>query len=432
MEEDRPPAAPATDRPTYPQVADWLRGASSKHWWVQMLDAVRHPDAALQSHADAFLTPMESLIGAIRAAGPQGMEKAKDRFATDLDNVLATRLELLCGAHLAWRRIPASAPAGSRISSGMPAPPRKRGLGASPRRRRLQHAATHHFDRARAEGCNAHDPARRLAGQGVQPQWRAPARLGRGRQGDRHRRGTDRGDPGARVGGDGGVVARENVPFAGTGRITVAHHGPLLSPSDDYRRTVAGKLKEKIERDKGSQAREGSWSPRTALLIDISAARQMRALESRDLARWLDGVPIDWDEHPFASVAICFTDLHSVSLTGACRYKPDLDAAARECLETHAHRDRPATPAPLTAYQSRPHSATSSEPGARPRNPETDADVRWPSARSTSARGRSPYEPLVSGPVGPGCDDRQGSRSSTAKDGRHGCALHHQHRSDHP
>jgi hypothetical protein len=59
----------------------------------------------------------------------------------------------------------------------------------------------------------------------------------------------------------------------------------------------------------------------------------MRALGSHDLAGWLDSVPIDGEEHPFAGVAICFTDLHSVSLTGACLYRPELEATARECLE---------------------------------------------------------------------------------------------------
>jgi hypothetical protein len=299
-----------------------------------MLDAVRHPDAALPSHADAFLTPMESLIGAIRAAGPQGMEKARDRFATDLDNVLATRLELLCGAHLAWRQIPF-------------------GFGARGEPDLVWNASTAQeaWLEVHRRDVDAFSTLQRTISTELAPKgatltirlgdWplKVPNRNGV------LRRVSDAADRAIATGeeqtvvipelGSGamGVVARENVPFSGSGRVTVQHHGPLLSPSDDYRQTVAGKLKEKIERDKSSQAREGSWSPRTALLIDISAARQMRALESRDLAGWLDGVPIDWDEHPFASVAICFTDLHSVSLTGACRYKPDLDAAARECLE---------------------------------------------------------------------------------------------------
>jgi hypothetical protein len=58
--------------------------------------------------------------------------------------------------------------------------------------------------------------------------------------------------------------------------------------SDDYLQTGAAKLAVKIS-EKAQQARQRSWSTRTALLIDISAAR--------DLAQWLDGVAIAWEEH---------------------------------------------------------------------------------------------------------------------------------------
>jgi hypothetical protein len=86
--------------------------------------------------------------------------------------------------------------------------------------------------------------------------------------------------------------------------------------------------------DKAGQGRRGGRDPaRTALLIDISTARMIQLLGQEGLAACLDDVPVDWEDLPFAGVAVCFSHLHGPSLRGSCRYRPGLAAADRACLE---------------------------------------------------------------------------------------------------
>lgn len=128
-----------------------------------------------------------------------------------------------------------------------------------------------------------------------------------------------------------GTVRPQSQQFLGLGRVTV-QHGSLM-PSQDYLASLARRLAHKVNVDKAGQARRGAWDQQTVLLIDISTAHLTRLLGQDGIAAWLDSVTIEWDDLPFAAVAVCFSDLHSVALSGACRYKPGLAAADRERLD---------------------------------------------------------------------------------------------------
>jgi hypothetical protein len=108
-------------------------------------------------------------------------------------------------------------------------------------------------------------------------------------------------------------------------------HGSLI-PSEDYLVSLGRRLAHKVNVDKAGQARRGAWDAQTVLLIDISTAHLTRLLGQDGIATWLDSVTIEWDDLPFAGVAVCFSDLHSVSLGGVCRYKPGLANRERERL----------------------------------------------------------------------------------------------------
>jgi hypothetical protein len=107
-----------------------------------------------------------------------------------------------------------------------------------------------------------------------------------------------------------------------------------ITPSEGYLASVAGRLARKINEDKAAQGRKGNWDPaRTALLIDISTAHLALLLGQDGLAAWLDDVPVDWEDLPFAAIAVCFSHLHGLFLWGRCRYRPGLDADRRARLE---------------------------------------------------------------------------------------------------
>lgn len=86
--------------------------------------------------------------------------------------------------------------------------------------------------------------------------------------------------------------------------------------------------------DKAGQGRKGRWDPdRTVLLVDISTAHLALLLGQDGLAAWLDEVPVEWEDLPFAAVAVCFSHLRGPFLWGSCRYRPDLGTAQRGRLE---------------------------------------------------------------------------------------------------
>jgi hypothetical protein len=128
-----------------------------------------------------------------------------------------------------------------------------------------------------------------------------------------------------------GVIEPGEGMFPG-GRVLV--ETPGFWPSGGYLATVAARLARKVNVDKAMQGRKGYWDPdRTALLIDISTARLVQLLGQDGLAAWLAGVPVEWEDLPFAAVAVCFSHLRGPFLWGSCRYRPGLAPPDRESLE---------------------------------------------------------------------------------------------------
>ena len=145
--------------------------------------------------------------------------------------------------------------------------------------------------------------------------------------------------------GDGATGVIEPRPEnPGSSGIFVQHAG--TTPSEGYLASLVARLARKVNVDKAGQGREGNWDPaRTALLIDISTAHLAMLLGQDGLAAWLDSVPVDWEDLPFAAVAVCFSNLHGSFFWRSCRYRPDLSPADRACLEpVLSARDLLATP----------------------------------------------------------------------------------------
>ena len=129
---------------------------------------------------------------------------------------------------------------------------------------------------------------------------------------------------------EGASVSALPGPPPGLSRVSVSHPG--LSPTPEYMNDFAAKLAEFIEQKEG-QGRRGGWAKATALLIDVSTARFGLLQNDSDLAGWLDSIPVDWENSPFACLAICYSHLHGIFLRGVCRYRPDIDPATRSALE---------------------------------------------------------------------------------------------------
>jgi len=55
---------------------------------------------------------------------------------------------------------------------------------------------------------------------------------------------------------------------------------------------------------------------------DISTAHLARLLGQDGLAAWLDDVPVEWQDLPFAAVAVCFSDLRGTSCGETVRSRP--------------------------------------------------------------------------------------------------------------
>lgn len=131
-------------------------------------------------------------------------------------------------------------------------------------------------------------------------------------------------------GATGLIEPRQEIP--GIGRIVVQHVD--IMPSEDYLNSVAARLARKVNVDKAGQGRKGNWdAAQTVLLVDISTAHLAMLLGQDGLAAWLDKVQIEWQDLPFAAVAVSFSNLHGPFMWGSCRYRPDLDAAERAHLE---------------------------------------------------------------------------------------------------
>lgn len=333
-DEGRSAASPVTHRPDFPNVAEWLAGVTSTHGWGQLLDAERHPDARPPTLADMTLAPLELLIGAVRRASPPGLDHFAGQFRTDTDptKLLSARLELLCAFHLAIRRIPFMF--GGKGEADLAWYPGTDAQGWI----EIHRGGFNVFDTVQQD-IEAMLAAANVTMEVRLDEWPLVVEernMLLTRVSHAIRAAVDHGteqlvalpELGPSV---AGAVRPQSQPFLGLGRVTVLH-GSLM-PSENYLASLAGKLAHKVNVEKSGQARRGKWDQHTVLLIDISTAHLTRLLGQDGIATWLDGVAIEWDELPFAGVAVCFSDLHSVSLGGVCRYKPGLADSERERLE---------------------------------------------------------------------------------------------------
>jgi hypothetical protein len=332
--EDTAAASPVTHRPDYPNVAGWLADADSDHWWVRLLDTERHPDVRRPTLADMVLRPLDILITAVGTANPRGLGQfIRNRFRDhDPANLLSARLELLSAANLAIQQIPFEF--GGTGEPDLTLHPGTDAQGWI----EIHRGAFSVFDVLQQ------DIETELASKNATltvrlVEW--PLEVDN--RNSVHTRVSQAIDTAVKSGAERvvaipelglgaiGTVRRQGQEFLGLSRITVQHAG--LTPSATYLRSLARRLARKVNVEKAGQGRKGSWNPRTILLIDISTAHLTLLLGHDDLAAWLDDVDIEWQELPFAGVAVCFSDLHSRTLGGVCRYRPGLADAEHEHLE---------------------------------------------------------------------------------------------------
>lgn len=323
-----------THRDAYPGVAEWLEGAGSGHWWVQLLDVPCDPQVTPPTAADMTLGPLEVLVQAVRSVAPARMsEFVASRFRDpDPANLLSARLELLCAAGLAICRVPFAF--GGKAEPDVTWNPGTSAQGWL----EIHRGAFSVFDdvqqaldrelqdkdatlRVRLAGWPLEVKDRNLLQTRISAAIDAAAATGAEQTIPMPELGT----------GVTGVVA-PSEELLGLGRVLV--ESPGFSPSDEYLASLAARLARKVNVDKAGQGRKGNWAPaRTALLVDISTARLAQLLGQDGLAAWLDNVLVDWEDLPFAAVAVSFSDLHSPFLWGSCRYRPGLGDADRVCLE---------------------------------------------------------------------------------------------------
>lgn len=323
-----------THRADYLGVAQWLDGADVGHWWVRLLDTERDPAVMPPTLADMVLGPLEILVQAVRAANPKRLGQfVSSRFRDrDAANLLSARLELLCAAGLAIRHVPFEF--GGKAEPDLTWNPGTAAQGWLEIHRGAfdvfggfqqpldsELAAKGAVLTVRLDQWPLDVPSRNLVHTRVSGAIDAAVAAGAsqtvalGELGD---------------GATGLVELREDS--AGIGRVFVQHAG--ITPSERYLDTAAGRLAQKINIDKAGQGRKGGWdADRTVLLVDISTAHLAQLLGPDGLAAWLDEVPVEWEDLPFAGVAVCFSNLHGPFLWGSCRYRPDLDPADRAHLE---------------------------------------------------------------------------------------------------
>jgi hypothetical protein len=323
-----------THRDDYPVLAEALGGAKPGHLWVQLLDVERYPEVIPPTVEDMVLGPLEVMLTLVKNAKPAGLKSfLRERLRdADLANVLSARLELLCAANMAVVRVPfAFGGKGEADLTWNLGTENKAWL-------EIHRGAFSVFD----------DLQRDLEVELAVKNATLTIHLEKWPLELRHRNVVHSRISGAietsvascssaRIElvelGEGvtGVVEPSPRGPIGLGRVVVAHAG--LFPSEEYMNSLARRLERKVNVDKAGQARKGSWGPRTVLLVDISTARLAQWLGPDGLAAWLQGVQFEWDDLPFAGVAICFSHLHGLALGGLCIYRPGLDEAIRQSLQ---------------------------------------------------------------------------------------------------
>ncbi len=322
-----------THRDDYPILAAWLEEAEPHHAWVRLLDVERFPDVTPPTLTDLTLGPLELLVHVVSDARPNGLSLfRRSRFRDpDPENVLSARLELLCAWNLAVRHVPFA-------FGGTGEPDLTWNVGTSAQAwLEIHRGAFRVFDQLQ-RSIEAELDAKDATLTVRVDEW--PIEVSdRNVVHSRISRAID-----AAVSGRG--TASLSLPELGKSAVGVVEAGtrPIglagirvvhgdLRPSEAYLASLAARLARKVNVDKAAQARKGSWSARTVLLVDISTAHLAQLLGSDGLSKWLEGIDFEWPDVPFAGVAVCFSHLHGILLQGVCRYRPDIHPDIRSALD---------------------------------------------------------------------------------------------------
>ena len=265
---------PPTHRDDYPNVAEWLDGVDSNHWWVRLLDTERELTVTPPTVADMVLGPLELLVRAVRGVSPKWLDRFVNSRFRDPDpaNLLSARLELLCAASLAIWHVPFEF--GGKAEPDLTWDP---GTGAQGWLEIHRGAFSAFDDFQQAMDKELDDKGAFLTVR--LDEWPLDVR-------DRnllHTRISNAIDAAIATGsnqivampelGDGATgVIEPRQEMLGIGRIVVQHAG--ITPSEGYLASAAARLARKVNVDKAGQGRKGKWdAARTALLVDISTAR---------------------------------------------------------------------------------------------------------------------------------------------------------------
>jgi len=306
----------------YPTLASWLKDADPTHPWKQLLAVPVLPGVTRPTMADMTLKPLEVMAFVVDAAQPAGLRTfIKGRFCdADPTNTVSARLELLCAFYLAARDIPFGFGGVGEADLVWYRGTDKEGW------LEVTRAALDDFDRLR-DAIEPETIAENVILDFHLDEW--PMSISN-RNGV-HSRLSALIKSVAQTGTPSGVnlpefasgatVSCHSGPPMGLSRISILHH--TLDAPPGYLDVVGRKLERLIE-EKSSQARKGSWSSSTVLLIDISSARYGQLLGLEGLQSWFSHVSIDWDDSPYAGVAVVYTHLHGIPINGVCRLRASL------------------------------------------------------------------------------------------------------------
>jgi hypothetical protein len=303
----------------YPTLARWLAGARHDNPWLEQLSRFGGAD-------DAVLHSTETILRTLDSADPKRLATKRQAFRADRDqrNQLNLRVELLT----AYRLVRASlgvefGGAGQpdifcRTSGGQSA-----WLEVTARDRddlRALHEELEAAVAGLAVGVVLQVTERRV----VIPRAQRNAMCQRVS------------DAARRLGpGDSATVALDEI--GGTAGCTAVEPIgsqvmlDLRGESEDHVSQLERELFNVLE-GKGEQARRGSWSDMTLLVVD--ASRLGLAWLGAD-AVWpgiLESLSIDWSVLPFVGLMLAFSRLDSVELGGACVHRPSASEAEVSAL----------------------------------------------------------------------------------------------------
>lgn len=315
-----------THAPDYPTVAAWLDKAKSGHIWKQLLDTERLRGVTPPTMADMILKPLDLMAEIVEAAHPVGLSDfIRIRFCdADPINTLSARLELLCAFFLAATGIPFGFGGKGEADLCWHQGTDQEGW------LELTRSSLDDFDRLR-NALDSEVMAKDVVLRFHLDEWP----LSIAKRNVVHSRisglidsvassGKAAGVGLPELGATASVSCEPGDPLTGLSRITMLHHTLDAPPGylDSFEQKVA-----RVIDEKASQARKDGWSETTVLLIDVSTARFGQLMGLGGLQAWFDQIPIEWEDVPYAGVAIAYTHLYGFSINGICRLRPSLSEA---------------------------------------------------------------------------------------------------------